>query len=49
MTGLARGEYSYDAGFGFPTQVSIDGNARTADDELGLRILSLRPFVTQVR
>jgi hypothetical protein len=40
---------AYDPGLGFPTDVSIDGNARVADDELGLRILSLRPFVTLVR
>lgn len=40
---------AYDPGLGFPTDVSIDGNARVADDELGLRILSLRPFVTPVR
>lgn len=40
---------AYDAGLGFPRDVSIDGNARVADDELGLRILSLRPAVTPVR
>ena len=39
----------YDPGLGFPTEVSIDGNARVPDDELGLRILALRPFVTPVR
>ncbi len=40
---------AYDAGLGFPSDVSIDGDARVADDELQLRILSLRPVTTPLR
>jgi hypothetical protein len=39
----------YDAGLGFPADVSIDGDAQVADDELRLRILSLRPIATPLR
>ena len=40
---------SYDAAFGFPREASIDGNAQIADDELGLRVVSLRPVATPLR
>ena len=33
---------TYDADLGFPKQVSVDGNTQVADDELTLRIASLR-------
>jgi hypothetical protein len=40
---------TYDPGFGFPAQVSVDANAQVADDELGLHIVALRPAAIPLR
>jgi uncharacterized protein DUF6174 len=42
----ARFHAAYDATLGFPTAVSVDPNAQTADDEYSFQVLAMRGLPT---